>query len=242
MPAIREWPASTRPRERLIASGPQALSDEDLLAVLIGSGVPGRSAVALARDLLLALGGMRGLVHADHTRLRRLRIGSAQAARILAAREVGQRAIAAFADGEVLSSPEAAARALAPHFAHLDREEVKVALLSRKHRLLSVAGVYAGNVAGTSVRIGELFTEALRRNAPAIIVGHNHPSGDPAPSAEDLRTTRDAIAAGRLLGIDVLDHIVFGAGRWVSIGQGQSSAPPTAHRARAAEKGSDRDA
>jgi len=92
------------------------------------------------------------------------------------------------------------------------------------------------------VRIGELFTEALRRNAPAIIVGHNHPSGDPAPSAEDLRTTRDAIAAGRLLGIDVLDHIVFGAGRWVSIGQGQSSAPPTAHRARAAEKGSDRDA
>lgn len=223
MPSIREWPASTRPRERLASSGAQALSDEDLLAVLIGSGTRGVSAVAKARDLLIHVGGMRGLAQAEHSRLKKLGLGPLAALRILAAREIGQRAIAAAADGEVLSSPEAAARALQPHFAHLDREEVKVALLSRKHRLLGVANVYAGNVAGTSVRIGELFTEALRRNAPAIIVGHNHPSGDPTPSAEDLRTTRDAVAAGKLLGIDVLDHLVFGAGRWISIGQGQAS-------------------
>jgi DNA repair protein RadC len=85
--------------------------------------------------------------------------------------------------------------------------------------------VYAGNVAGTSVRIGELFTEALRRNAPAIVLAHNHPSGDPTPSADDLRTTRDAVAAGRLLGIDVLDHVVFGAGRFVSLGKEQGSLP-----------------
>jgi DNA repair protein RadC len=226
MPSIREWPASTRPRERLIASGTQALSDEDLLAVLIGSGTRRRSAVALAREVLVDVGGMRGLAHAEHTRLRNLGLGTVAAARILAAREVGRRTIAAGADGEVLDSAEAAARALAPHFAHLDREEVKVALLSRKHRLLGVVRVYEGNVAGTSVRVGELFTEALRRNAPAILIGHNHPSGDPAPSAEDLRTTRDAVAAGRLLGIDVLDHLVFGAGRWVSIGQGQASRAP----------------
>jgi DNA repair protein RadC len=235
LPSIRDWPASTRPRERLIASGTQALSDEDLLAVLIGSGTRQRSAVTLARELLVEIGGMRGLAHADHTRLRKLGLGAVAAARVLAAREVGQRAIAAAADGEVLASAEAAARALAPHFAHLDREEVKVALLSRKHRLLGVVGVYSGNVAGTSVRIGELFTEALRRNAPAILIGHNHPSGDPAPSAEDLRTTRDAVAAGRLLGIDVLDHLVFGAGRWVSIGQGQAGRPSL----RAAEAGAE---
>lgn len=222
-----------------MGAGAQALSDEELLALLIGSGSPGRSAIALGREVLIAIGGMRGLAHASHSRLRELGLGPATAARVLAAREVGQRAIAAAADGEVLSSPEAAARALAPHFAHLDREEVKVALLSRKHRLLGVSNVYAGNVAGTSVRIGELFTEALRRNAPAIIVGHNHPSGDPAPSAEDIRTTRDAVSAGKLLGIDVLDHIVFGAGRWISIGQGQSSAAPTARAARAAEIGSE---
>lgn len=227
MPSIREWPESTRPRERLISSGTQALSDEDLLAVLIGSGTTSRSAVALARDVLVRVGGMRGLAHAEHTRLRELGLGPVAAARVLAAREVGQRAIAAGASGEVLSSPEAAARALAPHFAHLDREVVKVALLSRKHRLLGLTDVYAGNVAGTSVRIGELFTEALRRNAPAIIVAHNHPSGDPTPSTEDVRCTKDAVAAGRLLGVDVLDHFVFGAGRWVSIGQGQGGAQPT---------------
>jgi DNA repair protein RadC len=166
---------------------------------------------------------MRGLAHADHTRLRGHGIGDAAAARILAARELGQRAIAADQSGHLVDSPDAAARALQPHFAALDREVVKVALLSRKHRILAVVDVYAGNVAGTSVRIGELFTEALRRNAPAIVLAHNHPSGDPAPSADDLRTTRDAVAAGRLLGVDVLDHIVFGAGRWVSIGADQGA-------------------
>lgn len=225
MPSIREWPASTRPRERVIERGAPSASDDELLAVLIGSGVPGRSALAVARQLLVEIGGMRGLAHADASRIRERRIGPAATARILAARELGQRAIAARSEGEVVDSPEAAARALQPHFAALDREEVKVGLLSRKHRLLVVVDVYAGNVAGTSVRIGELFTEALRRNAPAIVIGHNHPSGDPAPSAEDLRTTRDAVAAGRLLGVDVLDHLVFGAGRWISIGQGQADRP-----------------
>lgn len=221
MPSIREWPASVRPRERLIERGAPAAGDDELLAVLIGSGSPGRSALALARDLLVALGGMRGLAHADHTRLVAQGVGPAAAARILAARELGQRAIAADQGGCAIDSPEAAARALQPHFAALDREVVKVALLSRKHRILAVVDVYAGNVAGTSVRIGELFTEALRRNAPGIVIAHNHPSGDPSPSAEDLRTTRDAVAAGRLLGVDVLDHLVFGAGRWVSIGAEQ---------------------
>jgi DNA repair protein RadC len=215
-----------RPRERLAARGADALSDEELLAVLIGSGRPGRSAVATAHDLLQKLGGMRGLAQVDHTQLRKHGLGPAAAIRVAAARELAHRTVNKGTDGEVLDSADAAARALAPHFAHLDREEVKVALLSRKHRLLGVVRVYEGNVAGTSVRIGELFTEALRRNAPAILIGHNHPSGDPAPSAEDLRTTRDAVAAGRLLGIDVLDHIVFGAGRWVSIGQGQASRAP----------------
>lgn len=223
MPSVREWPASTRPRERLIERGAPASNDDELLAVLIGSGRPGRSSLQVARDLLVGIGGMRGLAHADHTRLVGGGIGPAAAARILAARELGQRAIAADANGQVVDSPEAAARALQPHFAALDREEVKVALLSRKHRILAVIHVYAGNVAGTSVRIGELFTEALRRNAPAIVIAHNHPSGDPSPSTEDLRTTRDAVAAGRLLGIDVLDHIVFGAGKWVSIGAEQGA-------------------
>jgi DNA repair protein RadC len=225
MPSIREWPESTRPRERLIQRGAPSSNDDELLALLIGSGTRGSSALAVARRLLVEVGGMRGLAHADHTLLRSRKIGPAAAARILAARELGQRAIAADATGDLVDSPDSAARALQPHFASCDREEVKVALLSRKHRILGVVGVYAGNVAGTSVRIGELFTEALRRNAPAIVIAHNHPSGDPSPSADDLRTTRDAVAAGRLLGVDVLDHLVFGAGRWVSIGAEQGDRP-----------------
>jgi DNA repair protein RadC len=125
--------------------------------------------------------------------------------------------IAATADGERCDTPELAAAALAPHVGHLERESLVVALLTRKHRLMAVVPVYVGNVAGTSVRIGELFTEAVRRNASGIVLAHNHPSGDPSPSADDLRTTKDAAAAGRLLGIEVVDHLVFGAGRWVSL-------------------------
>lgn len=207
-----------RPRERLAARGSDALTDDELLAILIGSGPVGGSALEEAHKVLRAARGMRGLAQLDHTQLRKAGLGPVAAIRFVAARELARRTINAGADGEVITTPDDAARALQPLFAHLDREEVKVALLSRKHRLLGVADVYAGNVAGTSVRIGELFTEALRRNAPAVVLAHNHPSGDPTPSADDLRTTRDAVAAGRLLGIDVLDHVVFGAGRWVSIG------------------------
>ena len=113
------------------------------------------------------------------------------------------------APAKLLLTPEAAARVLAPYFAHLDREEVKVALLSRKHRLLAVVDVYAGSVAGASVRIGELFTEAVRRNAPAIVVAHNHPSGDPTPSRGDIDMTHEVRAACETLGIALHDHVVI---------------------------------
>jgi DNA repair protein RadC len=125
--------------------------------------------------------------------------------------------IAAGAHGERCDTPELAAAALAAQFAHLERESLVVALLSRRHRLMAVVPVYVGNVAGTPVRIGELFTEAVRRNASGILLAHNHPSGDPSPSADDLRTTKDAAAAGRLLGVEGVDHLVFGAARWVSV-------------------------
>jgi DNA repair protein RadC len=224
VPSIREWPESLRPRERLAARGADALTDAEVLAILIGSGRRGRSAVAMAQSVLETAHGMRGLVQLDHTQLRRLGVGPATAIKVAAAREFARRTVVAgVGDGAILDSPEAAARALQGEFAHLDREVVKVALLSRKHRLLSVVTAYEGNVAGASVRIGELFTEAVRRNAPAIVIGHNHPSGDPTPSADDLRTTRDAVAAGRLLGIDVVDHLVFGAGSWRSLGELQGS-------------------
>jgi DNA repair protein RadC len=214
---IREWPESTRPRERLVARGAASLSDDELLALLIGSGTRSRSALLIANEVLRALGGTRAVGQADVSRLRGSGLGLATAVRVAAACELGRRVIAAGADGERCDTAELAAAALAPHFAHLERESLVVALLSRKHRLIAVVPVYVGNVAGTPVRIAELFTEAVRRNASGILVAHNHPSGDPSPSADDVRTTKDAIAAGRLLGIELVDHLVFGAGRWVSL-------------------------
>ena len=212
---IRDWPEAIRPRERLIRDGPPALSDAQLLALVIGSGTKRRSAVAIAEALLHSIGGVGGLARADLTVLGLG--GAATAARIVAALELGRRALAAERDGDVLDTPAAAERALAPHLAHRDRETLVVALLTRKQRLIAVIPVYAGNVAGTSVRIGELFTEALRRNAAGILLAHNHPSGDPEPSADDLRTTGDVVAAGRLLGVSVVDHVIIGAGRHVSL-------------------------
>lgn len=214
---IREWPESTRPRERLVARGASSLSDDELLALLIGSGTRGRSALLIANEVLRRVGGTRALGQADVARLRDAGLGVATGVRVAASCELGRRVIAASADGERCDTADLAAAALAPHFAHLERESLVVGLLSRKHRLIAVVPVYVGNVAGTSVRIAELFTEAVRRNASGILLAHNHPSGDPSPSADDLRTTKDAVAAGRLLGIEVVDHVVFGAGRWVSI-------------------------
>jgi len=211
---IRDWPEAIRPRERLIRDGPPALSDAQLLAVVIGSGTKRRSALAIAEALIHSLGGIGALARADLTSLG---LGHATAARVVAALELARRALAAERDGDVLDTPAAAARALAPHLSHLDREALVVALLTRKQRLVAVCPIYQGHVTGTTVRIGELFTEALRRNAAGILIGHNHPSGDPEPSADDLRTTKDAVAAGRLLGVSVVDHVIIGAGRHVSL-------------------------
>jgi len=211
---IRDWPEAIRPRERLIRDGPPALSDAQLLAIVIGSGTKHRSALAIAERLVHTSGGLAGLARAD---LRTLALGAATSARVVAALELGRRALAAEREGEVLDTPERAVRALAPHLAHREREALVVGLLTRKQRLIAVTPIYMGNVAGISVRTGELFCEALRRNAAAILLGHNHPSGDPEPSADDLRTTRDAVAAGRLLGVSVVDHVIIGAGRHVSL-------------------------
>ena len=206
-----------RPRERLAARGAPSLSDDELLALLIGSGNARRSALVIANEALRAVGGLRALGQSDPSRLRASGLGAATAIRVAAACELGRRVVIAGSEGERCDTAELAATALAPHFAHLERECLVVALLSRKQRLLAVTPLYWGSVSGTPVRIAELFTEAIRRQSPGIVLAHNHPSGDPSPSAEDIRTTRDAAGAGRLLGIDVVDHLVFGAGRWVSL-------------------------
>jgi DNA repair protein RadC len=138
--------------------------------------------------------------------------------RVIAALELGRRyASPSATDAPHIQGPSDAAHILIPTMATLEQEHLRVMLLNTKNRVLAVHEVYKGSVSASLVRVGEVFREAIRRNAPAIIVAHNHPSGDPSPSPEDIHVTRRLAEAGRLLDIELLDHLIIGDGRWVSL-------------------------
>ncbi len=184
---------------------------ELLLAGLVGG--------VAARRLLADVGGLDELRRLDAAELARIPgIGPGRAARLAAAFELGQRAATAWpALPWVIRSPADVGDRLVTEMGWLEREELRVLLLTTKNAVVAVSTVYVGNLAGSSVRVGELFRDAVRRCSAGIVVVHNHPSGDPAPSAEDLRITGEIAAAGTLLDIALLDHLVIGHGRWVSL-------------------------
>ena len=217
--AIREIPTTERPRERLAARGAAGLSAAELIGLLWGSGSRGRSAVDLAEDALARYDGLTGLARATDVELDRLAgIGSARAAQLTAAFELGRRLLA---DGPAgrwsIRAPADVADRLVLQMGRLEREELRVVLLNTKNVVLRVATVYQGNVSASLVRVGELFRDAVRLNAAGLILVHNHPSGDPTPSPDDLHLTAEALAAGRLLDIDLLDHLVIGHDAWISL-------------------------
>jgi DNA repair protein RadC len=199
------------PQARLARFGPGALGDDELLAILLG----GRDAASAARSVLESR-GLAGLASAGLPELRP--IGTRRAACVLAAVELGRRIASTWpAAGWRIRAPADLAERLIPAMGHLEREELRSVLLNTQNTVTGMVTVYAGNLAGSSVRIGEVFREAVRRQSAAMVVVHNHPSGDPSPSAEDLRITRELAEAGRLLDIELLDHLVIGHGRWVSL-------------------------
>lgn len=208
----------TRPRtgsgsaiSTLARLGPAALRDDELLSVVLGGREAGVAALALIEP-----GGLPGLAGAELGDL--LPIGPRPAARLVAALELGRRVATAWPpEGWRIRSPADLAERLMPSMGHLPREELRSVLLNTKNTVTGMVTVYAGNLAGSPVRVGEVFRDAVRRQAAALVVVHNHPSGDPAPSAEDLRITRELAEAGRLLDIELLDHLVIGHGRWVSL-------------------------
>lgn len=190
--------------------GAAALRDDELVGLVLG----GRAGPSLAR-LLLERHGLAGLATADPADLS---IGSRQAALLVAAVELGRRVASAWPlPGWRIRAPADLAERLMPAMGHLEREELRAVLLNTKNTVTGMVTVYAGNLAGSSVRVGEVFREAVRRQSAAMVVVHNHPSGDPSPSAEDLRITRELAEAGRLLDVELLDHLVIGHGRWVSL-------------------------
>ena len=217
--AIREIPADERPRERLARRGPAGLTTGELIALIWGSGARGLSALGLAEEALARHDGLAGLAAAGELELRGLPgVGPAKAAQLTAAFELGRRLLADWPAGRwVVRAPRDVGERLVPQMGHLEREELRVVLLNAKNSVLKVVTVYQGNVSASLVRVGELFRDAVRVNAAGTILVHNHPSGDPTPSPDDLHLTAEALAAGRLLDIELLDHLVIGHDSFVSL-------------------------
>jgi DNA repair protein RadC len=205
----------TDPADRLERLGADACEDEELLAVLVGTGTGARR---IARRLVDRFGSLAGVLRAHPVELRLAGMTGAAAARIPAAVELGRRAArTAPAEPWVVRTPSDAAEPLVDAMGSLEREELRVLLLDTKNVVMGERTVYRGNLAGSSVRVGEVYRDAVRACAAAVVVVHNHPSGDPAPSGEDLRITAELAEAGRLLDIELLDHLVVGRGRWTSL-------------------------
>lgn len=216
---IHDLPEGTRPRERLIRLGAKALSDAELIAIILRSGAQGVNVIDLATSLVRKYRHLGALTKASVDELCETHgVGEAKAAQILAAIELGWRA--AHADPEArlqVQSPEDVARLLMSELAYAEQEHVKAVLIDTRNYVIASPTIYKGSLNTAQVRVGELFREAIRRNAAAVIIAHNHPSGDPTPSPEDIILTRRIVEAGDLLHIQVLDHIVLGHQRWVSL-------------------------
>ncbi len=214
---LQEMPLAERPRERLARLGPSALSSRELVAALLGTGARGASALDVAEELLGC--GLHGLASRSLHELEGVRgLGRAKATRLVAALELGARLAS---DGgtplPALQSPGETARYLLPRYAARPVETFGLLALDARHRLRREAVVSVGCLTASLVHPREVFQEAVVSRAAALVLFHNHPSGDPEPSAEDLALTRRLAAAGSLMGIEVLDHLVLGAGRYVSL-------------------------
>jgi len=218
---ITDLEVSERPRERLQQLGAGALSNAELIAVLLRTGIPGRNAVQLAQDLLRKLDGLAGLHQASIESVQALPgIGIAKAAQLQAALELGRRISMASPDSRPrIQSPEDAAALVMFDMAALVQEHMRIILLNTRNDVLKISELYRGSLNTSVVRTGEIFREAIVANAAGLIMVHNHPSGDPSPSPEDIAVTRAVIEAGKLLDIEVLDHLVIGQNRFISMKQ-----------------------
>jgi DNA repair protein RadC len=211
--------AAERPRERLLRNGAQTLSDAELVAVLLKNGHPGASVLEIARELLETTGGLPGLTTACTKSLRRRGVGEVKIASLLAAVEIACRIAAARVPArEPLSRPEAVARYVDLRYGRFGQEVLGALYVCARHRLLAERELYRGTLHRTAVEPREVLREGLLCGAAALVMFHTHPSGDPAPSREDLLFTRRMSRAGEVVGIHMVDHLVVGAGgRWVSL-------------------------
>ena len=210
-----DLPTEERPLYRLAQHGSDALSTTELLALLLGSA----DGPGLAQELLNHYGSLHQLARTSKERLKQFHgIGEAQAARLMACLALCRRLQEPPAEEKTrITSPADGANLLLPRLRHLDQEELHVVLLDTRNRVLSVQCIYRGSLNSSMIRIGEIFRVAIEAPAAAIILAHNHPSNDPSPSPDDIAVTRQIVEAGKLLGIEVLDHLIIGNGRFTSL-------------------------
>ena len=218
-PTIRELPDELRPVTRMAYAGPAALSDSEALSIILGSGRKGANAVRLAETVLVHFGGLAGIARATDEELCAISgIGPTKAAQMRAALEIGRRLVGTrLADCPQIRGPADVANLLMLEMGLLEREELRVLVMDTKNNVRKVVTVYQGSLNTAVVRVGEIFTAALRANAASIIAVHNHPSSDPTPSPEDCRVNEQIIEAGKVLDVQLLDHVIFGRHRYVSL-------------------------
>ncbi len=216
---IKELPADERPREKLREHGAHSLGNSELLAILLRTGSHDSSALRLAEHLLDQQEGLAGLGNATMEDLEQIKgIGEAKALTIMAAVELGRRVLSlAPLDRIGIRTPDDVAALLMPRFRYETRENFLAVLLSTKNHVLKTSVISVGSLNASIVHPRELFREAINASAASVILAHNHPSGDPAPSAEDIDLTRKLAEAGKLLDIPVLDHIILGDGKYISL-------------------------
>ena len=212
---ICDLPAEERPLYRLHQHGVEALSTTELLALLLGTA----EAPRLAQELLDRFGSLHQLARTNKAQLQRIHgIGSAQAGRVVAFLELSRRLqLPTATETPRITCPADGANLLLPRISHLQQEEMHVILLDTRNRVLDIQFIYRGSLNSSVVRIGEIFRVAIEAFAAAIILAHNHPSGDPSPSPEDIAVTRQIVEAGKLLSIEVMDHLIIGNGRFTSL-------------------------
>jgi DNA repair protein RadC len=218
-PTVHDLPTDERPRERLQNHGPQALSNVELLAIILRTGTTRNNVIELAGILLAKFGGLGGLMRADFMELcKEYGLGTAKAAQLKAALEIGRRlGLTQLDEKYQIKSPADAANLVMMEMAFLDHEQMRILVLDTKNRVVENISRYQGTVNSSVLRAAEIYRPAIIRNCPAVIICHNHPSGDPTPSPEDISVTQQLVAAGQHLDIELVDHLVIGNQRFVSL-------------------------
>lgn len=216
---IKELPSDERPRERLIKYGAEMLSNAELLAIILRVGTPKYSAIGMAEHILHEFSGLRGIATASIDELSRIDgLGTAKASQIQAMVELGKRLASTVEQSRpAIRCPQDAADLVMPELRDAKQEHFKALLLNTKNEVLKIKTITKGCLDSSLIAPRELFKEAISNTSASVVVAHNHPSGDPTPSREDIATTKRLCQAGELIGIEVLDHIIIGDNRWVSL-------------------------